>query len=340
MEKGKRGVFVSLLDGTFAALPRTWLTSLLLGGVLFIPSSILFGWAYGRLFDLLSHTMGGAGDDPGPLLAAMGLAYLWLLLALLAQGVVFLFVRACVTEQTARSVRGEAAGPLAIASYILRKKYAPLLGQRSLQTAILCITLAAAVLLASLAIVAGVALKSDALAAVLALVLLLVLGLALGLGGIGVAVWLSVRYSVTLESLVVDGSGIEGSIDASMDLVRHRWWRVFGYTLLFGLIVSFASSLVATPIMFFSTIRQFMQALQEVLRNPSGSGGFNGQMLRLMAGMGRKLGILQYVQSLLGGFVTPVFMTLLFLELKKPPEPEPPAQALPGEQGQPPGNLP
>ena len=333
MEGKTRGVFVCLLDGTFSTLSRTWPTSLLLGGILFIPPALLFGWAYGSLFDALGRTLETAGEEPGPLLTALGLAYLWLLLAALAQGLVFLFVRACVTEHTARAARGQIAGPLQVASFVLREKYARLLGQRVLQAAILSITLAAAVILATLGIVLGASLHSDALA--------ILAGSVFGLGGIAVVVWVSIRYTVTLESLVVDGTGIERSIDASMDLVRHRWWRVFGYTLLFGLIVSFASSLVATPIMFFSTIRQFMRALEAVIRDPSGADGFSLAFLKLMAGLGRRFGILQYVQSLLGGFVTPVFMTLLFLELKKRWEPEPAAPGeTPAEPDVPPGNAP
>ena len=39
--------------------------------------------------------------------------------------------------------------------------------------------------------------------------------------------------------------------------------------------------------------------------------------MKLLAGMGRKLGLMAYLQSLLAGFVSPVFMTLLFFALKK-----------------------
>jgi len=74
-----RGVFVGLLDGTFSTLPRTWSTSLLLGGLLFIPPALLFGWACGLLFAVLARTLERAGEEPGPVLIAMGLAYLWLL---------------------------------------------------------------------------------------------------------------------------------------------------------------------------------------------------------------------------------------------------------------------
>ncbi len=315
MADAKRGDFADLLDGTFNMISRTWMTSLILGGVLFIPTAFLFGWAYGAFMDSIKDMVGGmAGDDPTAGLVALGLGYLWIILAALAQGVVFLFVRACVTEHSARVVRGEPANTFSIAVHVLKNKYAPLLGQRVLQMVIISITFCGAMLVTSVAIGITAALQLTWLA--------VLLGIVFGLGGLALVIWLSVLYRVTLESLVIDGTGIEQSIDASMALVKNRWWRVFGYTLLFGLMVSFASSLIATPIMFFSTIRQFIHALESVLRDSSGSQSFNQVFLRLLAGLGRRLGILQYVESLLACFVTPVFMTLLFLELKKPPRPK------------------
>jgi hypothetical protein len=50
-----------------------------------------------------------------------------------------------------------------------------------------------------------------------------VVGAVLGLAGLGLVIWLSVRFMVTLESLVIDGTRIEQSIDHSMALVRRRW---------------------------------------------------------------------------------------------------------------------
>jgi len=310
----KKSVFVDLLDGTFSMISRTWLTSLLIGGVLFIPTSFLFGWAYGAFVDVMVRAGELGRGEPGPLLAAMGMAYLWIVLALLAQGLVYLFVRACVTEHTARAARGETADTFDVFLSVASQKYLKLVLQRIIQAAILSITLGGVTLVVSVAVGVAAALRAE-VAAVL-------FGVILGLAGIALLVWISIRYAVTLESMVVDGTGVEQSFDQSMALVRYRWWRVFGWTLLFGLMVGFASSLVATPIVFFSTIRQFMQALQELMKEPSHAESFNTMFLKLFAGLSRRLGILQYVQSLLGVFVTPVFMTLLFLELKKPAAPE------------------
>ncbi len=307
----KKGGFVDLLDGTFSLISKTWTTSLILGALLFIPTSIFFGWAYGALFDAIKGIAGMGEEDygHGPVLATLGIGYLWIALAALAQGLVYLFVRACVTEHAARAARGEPADTARGVIHVIARSYAPLLGQRVIQIMIFAITVAGGAFLSSAASAIATALHATVLAVVLAFVF--------GLAGVVVAIWISVRYMVTLESLVIDGTGIEQSFDASMDLVRRRWWRVFGYTLLFGLIVDFAASLIGTPIVFFSTIRQLVQGLQELLRDTTGSQDFNAVFLRLLSGLGRRLGVLQYVQSLIAAFVAPVFMTLLFLDLKK-----------------------
>ena len=312
----KKGFFTDLLDGTFTLISRTWLTSLLVGGVLFIPTSILFGWAYDAFLPAMESLGKSAQNLQSSVLIAFGLSYLWLLLAVLAQGFVYLFVRACVTEHASRAVRGEPASTFSVMRDVITRKYGKLIGLRVLQLAILGIVFAAACAVGGVAAaIFGGLLKSTALAALLSMLLVL--------GGLIVVIWLAVRYTVTLESLVIDGTGIDQSIDASMALVRHRWWRVFGYTLLFSLMVSFASSLIATPVMFFSNIRQFIHVMERLLRETSGSRSFNSMFRDLLVGMGRRLAILQYVQSVLGCFVSPVFMTLLFLELKKRPVPEP-----------------
>ena len=305
----KKGMFVDLLDGSFHIMGRTWPTSLLLGAILFFPTSWFFGWAYGRFFDVLANVARGSAEDPLGTLALFGKAYFWIILAALAQGLVLLFVRACVTAHAALAVRGKEATPFTIIPEVARTKFLRLLGQRVLQTAILGITLAAGMTLAGAAVGVAIALKAMALA--------IVLGTILGIGSAAVYLWATVRFSLTLESLVINDAKIEESLDQSALLIRGDWWRVLGCILLFGLMVSFASSIIATPVLFFSSIRQYGEFLRSLLQEKSGNADLNVSLMKLLAGMGRKLGLMAYLQSLLAGFVSPVFMTLLFFALKK-----------------------
>jgi hypothetical protein len=307
--EAKKGIFVDLLDRSFAVMGRTWPTTLLLGAVLFFPTSWFFGWAYARLFDVLSRTMGAPGKELAGSLGPLGLAYLWIILAALAQGLVFLFVRACVAAHAVQAVRGRPATPFTVIPGIFREKYPRLLGQRVLQWAIIGVTLAAGSALAGVGIGVPVAFKLYALA--------VVLGVVLVLGTLVVYAWLSIRFSLTLEAVVVDDAKIEQSLDASAAAIRGDWWRVFAITLLFALMVSFATSLLVTPILFFAGLREYGELLRSMLDSRSEPGSFNHTFMRLIAGMGKKIGLMAYLQSLLTSFVTPVFMTLLYLAMKK-----------------------
>jgi hypothetical protein len=301
-------MFSELLDRTFRVMSRTWVTTLILGGALFVPTAYFTGWAYGRLFEVLGKVSGTAGHNPVFVLTTLGMAYVWLIVAALAQGLVQLLVRACVTEHAGRAARGEDVPRMRIITLVVRKKYGRLIGQRSLQLMILSVTFGAAAFVAG----AAAAVAAAAHAALLAILL----GGLLCCAGLALATWLSVRFAVTLESMVIDGAKVEESFDRSTSVVRGNWWRVFGYTLLFGLMVSFASSLIATPIVIFSGLRRYAELIEALLRGTSGTHGGNTFLLSLFAGMGKRMGLFQYVHSLLGSFVTPVFMTLLFLELK------------------------
>jgi hypothetical protein len=309
----KKGMIADLLDETFHIMGRTWPTSLLLGAVLFFPTSWFFGWAYGRFFNALAPMVQGATEDPTAMLTVFGMAYLWILLAALAQALVLLFVRACVTAHAALAVRDVPASPFTIMAEIVRSTYPRLLGQRVLQGAILVITLTAGMTLTGVAVGVAIALK--------AMVLAVVLGVVLGIGSIGVYVWALVRFSLTLESLVIDGTRIEQSLDQSALLIRGAWWKVFGIILLFGLMLNFASSIIATPILFFSSIRQYAELLRSLLQEGPADGGFNATLLKILGGMGRKLGLMAYLQSLLSALVSPVFMAMLFFAMKKRREP-------------------
>ena len=58
-----KGGFAELLDGTFGLVSKTWTASTVFGGVLFIPPSFLFGWAYGGFLDVLRDMTGGSAAD-------------------------------------------------------------------------------------------------------------------------------------------------------------------------------------------------------------------------------------------------------------------------------------
>jgi hypothetical protein len=306
------GTFTGLIDGTFGLLRQTWSTVLLCGGIAFLPAAVLYGWAYGRLFAAMAGTWVDAVDAPFPF-AAMAGPVLLILLAALAQGLASLFVRSCVTAQAAGALRGRGAPVAAIAARVIRRDGARLVGQRMLQGLVYTGIVAAAVVLLAIAVAAGGGLGevSDTTWRTLALFLLCYVV------GIAAWVWLWIRFSLTLESVVIDGARAGQSFGLSASLVRGSWWRVFGYRLLFALMLGFAASLVATPIVFFATIRAYGRYLAEMVRGTADAGSFADMLRAMGSGLPVRLAVYLYLQSLLNACFAPVFMTLLYFEMKR-----------------------
>jgi hypothetical protein len=75
-------------------------------------------------------------------------------------------------------------------------------------------------------------------------VTLLVLGL---LAGIGVSIWLLVRFSLAHPALMLEKQGVGTAMARSTKLVRGSWWRVFGVILLTSIITLIISGIVETP---------------------------------------------------------------------------------------------
>ena len=311
------GTFTGLIDGTFGLLRQTWSTTLLCGGLAFLPSAALYGWAYSRLIAAITGAWNDAGG-PASSLPALAGAFVPVLLAALVQGLAALFVRSCVTVQAAAAVRGRPAPVAAIVGRVVRRAGARLLGQRVLQGLLYAGVTLAVVVVAGIAAIAVTFAggrfgggPTGTTAATLAAILLAYLAFLL------LWVWLWVRLSFTLESVVIDDARALPSFGLSASLVRGGWWRVFGQRLLFALMLGFAASLFATPIVFFATIRAYARYLAEMVQGTADAGSLADMLRAMGSGMPVRLAIYLYLQSLLNAFFAPPFMTLLYVAMKR-----------------------
>lgn len=317
MSQRATGTFAGLIDGTFGLLRHTWSTTLACGGLAFLPAAALYGWAYERLFRAAASVGVDAGDAPFPSAGIVG-PLLAIAAAALVQGLAALAVRSCVTARAASAVRGSAASAATTAARALRHAVPRLVGQRILQG------------LVYVGVAVGAALLAVILAAIVAMVA------AGGLGEVGdvpglallpvllcfaallaVWAWLWVRFSLTLESVVIDGATAVQSFGLSTSLVRRSWWRVFGWRLLFALMLGFAASLVATPVVFFATLRAYARYLAEMVQGTADAGSLLDMFRAMGAGLPVRLAVFLYLQSLLDAFFAPPFMTLLYVAMKR-----------------------
>lgn len=94
-------------------------------------------------------------------------------------------------------------------------------------------------------IVGAVAVDSDGASPAL-----VVAGVVCFLGFLPLATWLWVRFSLAPSAVVFENQGPLASLRRSVTLVRGSWWRVFGVTLLAGVLATVASYLIQIPFTF------------------------------------------------------------------------------------------
>lgn len=314
MNQRASGTFSGLIDGTFGLLRHTWSTTLACGGIAFLPAAALYGWAYDRLFRAVADVGVGTGDAPFPSAGVFG-PLLAIVAAALVQGLALLVVRSCVTARAASAVRGSGASAAATAARTLRHAVPRLVGQRILQGLLYVgVSVGVAILagIVMMVVAGGLGEVRDASGIALLLVFLCYAAL------LAVWAWLWVRFSLTLESVVIDDATAGQSFGLSSSLVRRSWWRVFGWRLLFALMLGFAASLVATPVVFFATIRAYARYLAEMVQGTAEDAGSLLDMVRAMgAGLPVRLAVFLFLQSLLKAFFVPPFMTLLYVAMKR-----------------------
>ena len=68
-----------------------------------------------------------------------------------------------------------------------------------------------------------------------------------GLVWIGAATYLYVSWSVAAPALMVEDAGVIGAMRRSLQLVRGRWWPMFGILLLVTILTSIINQIIATP---------------------------------------------------------------------------------------------
>lgn len=61
------------------------------------------------------------------------------------------------------------------------------------------------------------------------------------------AVWVTIRWSLVVPVIVLEGGGLVRSLGRSWRLVQGGWWRVFGILLLIEFIVGLAAVLIRSP---------------------------------------------------------------------------------------------
>jgi len=131
-------------------------------------------------------------------------------------------------------------------------------------------------------------------------------------------IWLIMSFSFSPFYIVLDEESVWPSLKRSVALVRHQWWRYFGMTILFSLCLSFAMSLITSPLVIFGMLPSFSQMFSSL-----GSGSMDEyEMMMDMFEFFQKdsfaviMGVVMFIQSFASVIFMSLFKTLFFVDLK------------------------
>lgn len=80
---------------------------------------------------------------------------------------------------------------------------------------------------------------------------LVIVGLSVTIIGIPFAIYLFVAWLLSIQVLLVEGSGIRAALSRSRDLVGGHWWRVVGIVVLLAIIQGVISAFFSLPATIF-----------------------------------------------------------------------------------------
>ncbi|MGW5392779.1 hypothetical protein [Streptomyces koyangensis] len=225
-----------ILDGAVSTLRAHWRTVLGISLMIAVATQVVLILL--QRFVLRDSVDIAALEDPSAttdeLLSAMGGALLDSGLVLLVSLLGTIVATALLTMVTSRAVLGK---PVSLSdAWRDARPQLPRLAGLTLLLPLIAIGVVAVAMLPG--VLLGMVSGSDGAAALLALG---------ALAGAGVAVWLTIRFSLASAALMLEKQGVVKAMKRSAKLVRGSWWRVFGIQLLAQLLVMIVSSVILLP---------------------------------------------------------------------------------------------
>jgi hypothetical protein len=306
----KQYTLSDLFDGTFKMLKHTWKNSLIVSVPVFLIVSLAFALAMGPYFNTLSRLYSGEflNNLPENLISLIPLMVSIFVIGIIG-GMLTLFARAVIVLTTFRAANNETTDIKALLLIVAREKFGKLILQTLLVIAIFFGGYIAVAL--ALGITIGIfSLVSKVMALIIA-----------GIGVIAVICvifWISISFGFIQEDIIFGETRVVQSIKNSFKLVNMRWWRVFGYRIVFSLALSFAVSVFTSPIMFSFMLPYYTEMIEQLINNPS---GFQmNRMYEIMATMYSKaiipIFISYFLSSVAAFLISPVFTGLFYIDVK------------------------
>ncbi|MFF4247070.1 hypothetical protein ACFYY2_21785 [Streptomyces sp. NPDC001822] len=240
-----------VLNGAFSTMGRYWKQLFGMAGALYGGAALVMAAAVAVAYSAVAHHMTeltslGYGEDPTstdvvPLVIAGGVL---VLLGIVVMSVVSGLMYAAVPAVLQEAVLGR---PVAFGT-VWRRAWArvtPVIGALVL-TALIVIVPMVLILVAFIGVIISLVAMDDgggSAGSVTAITLGVIGALATG----PVAAWLWIKFCLAPAVVVFEGQRPLAALRRSAQLVRGDWWRIFGITLLAGLMASTAGYFIQMP---------------------------------------------------------------------------------------------
>lgn len=292
-----------IFDRWFKLIGKTWLRSLILAAVILGPASIIFAIcmdiSFSELIALFDEGLSNLeSPDPSMIVGFFG----WLGIGLLLLMLGTLAATVAVTGVGCAEMSGQARTWQAALTSAFGMPFVRLIGVYVLLGFGFMILIGVPYGL----IIGGIAAESVGLGLFGGFLLFLM---------IPVVVWISINLAFVVPAVVWEDETITGALQRSWNLVRGHWWRTFGILILLSLIVSFALSIVMTPL-YLIVLWDFFRAYFEML-STLGSGEPDPAFARtLLESFGFGFGVINAISTIAQMIVAPLYTVVMYFDLR------------------------
>ncbi len=294
-----------IFDRLFKLIGKTWVRNLIIAAIILGPAALIMGasadMGFSQLADLLESEQHLEDLSSADMSTLLGFA-LWFAIGLTLMVIGSVIVTVAVTIVGCAEITGESLSWQEALSRTFHVRVIKVIGQYILEGALFT----AIIVIPYVLLIIGIAVESVALG---------LLGGLLIFAAILFAVYLGVSFAFTVPAISWEDADVIESFKRSWRLVKGNWWRTLGILILMGVMVSFAVSIIMTPlylIFFFFFFRAYFDILSSI------ETGINDPTVfaSMVKSLGFGIGILSGISSIIQLIVTPLYSVVIYFDLR------------------------
>jgi|GEM_PF-3857215 len=303
-----------LLSMTFRMFQKIWKDSVKISVLFILPGALAYGFSFIYFFNFFLKYITKINQNPGDIrilinfLTAYGLLFLGMIIYIL----LYTYVSSVISYKSFKKAHNEDIDIKECAITVFKEKFGRIFLQGLLKTLIIIgIEIIFIILIAICTFFISYSTINILMLLKIMMILTIIL---LSIGFIAVIFWLSYSLIFSKEAILYDNLGVIDSLGKSFNLVKKNWWRVFGITYLFNLMMSFLANMIISPLLIFAILPIYIKIITGLINNKIDeiSNIFSNMFFYIAI----IYGVMILIQSVIIALFNPVFKSLFYLDLK------------------------